>query len=205
MNVAYSNSRFILKALLNTFFGFEVEGVENLPEKGPFIVASNHVSYVDPVVVGVACNTSQLTFMAKRELFDMPILGPWIKSVGCIPVERDSGSSGPLKKAMRKLKGGGSIGIFPEGRRSPDGSLKKSEPGIGLLAAKSGVPIVPIYVFGTAKVMPKGRKFPKPHTIKARIGKIVDIGESAGSSGKREAYELIGEKVIDAIAALKDE
>ncbi len=205
MNVAYVNSRLILKAILNAFFGLEIEGAENLPEKGPFIVASNHVSHVDPVVVGVACKTSQLTFMAKKELFDIPIVGPWVKAVGCIPVERDSGSYGSLKKAVKMLKEGGSIGIFPEGRRSPDGTLKKPHPGIGLLAVKSGAPIVPIYVSGTAKVMPKGQKLPKPHKIKARIGKIINISDGAGASGKREAYESIGEKVIGAIAALKNE
>ncbi len=205
MNGAYANSRIILKTLLNAFFSLEIEGAENLPKKGPFIVASNHVSHVDPIVVGVACNTSQIAFMAKRELFDMPILGPWIKAVGCISVERNSGSSGSLKKAVQKLKDGGAIGIFPEGRRSPDGSLKKPEPGIGLLAAKSGAPIIPIYVSGTAKVMPKGQKIPKPYKIKARIGKIVDISQRSGLSGKREAYEFIGEKAIAAIAALKNE
>jgi len=205
MNVAYANSRLILKALLNAFFSLEIEGTENLPKKGPFIVASNHVSHVDPVVVGVACNTSQLAFMAKRELFDMPIVGPWVKAVGCIPVERESGGPASLKKAVKKLKNGDAIGIFPEGRRSVDGSLKKPEPGIGLLAAKSGAPIVPMYVSGTAKVMPKGQKVPKPYKIKARIGKIVDISESSGLSGRREVYEFIGEKVINAIAALKDE
>jgi len=205
MNRAYANSRAILKILLNTLFSLEVEGAENLPEKGPFIVASNHVSHIDPVVIGVACNTTQLTFMAKKELFDMPILGPWVKAVGCIPVERNSGGSGSLKKAVQKLKGGDSIGIFPEGRRSPDGTLKKPELGIGFLASKSGAPIVPIYISGTVKAMPKGQKVPKPYKIKARIGKIVDVSRLKGLSGKREAYEVIGEKVINAIAALKDE
>ncbi|MGB2705807.1 MAG: lysophospholipid acyltransferase family protein [Candidatus Omnitrophota bacterium] len=205
MNGTYINSRRIFKVLLKAFFSFEVEGRENLPKKGPFIIVSNHTSYADPVVVGAACDTSSITFMAKKELFDMPILGPWVKAVGCIPVERDSGSSRPLKEAVQKLKEGQTISIFPEGRRSKNGSLQKSEPGIGLLALKTGTPIVPIYISGTAKAMPKGQRIPKPCKIKARIGKIVDIGDGAGFSGKREAYEFIGKKVMDAISRLKDE
>lgn len=204
MNGTYINSRAIFRRLLKTFFSFEVEGKENIPGKGPFIIVSNHTSYADPVVVGVACDTSTLSFMAKKELFKMPIIGRWVKAVGCIPVERHSGNSGPLKKALNKLKEGQAIGIFPEGTRSSNGNLQKSEPGIGLLALKSGVPVIPVYISGTSKAMPKGQKFPKPCKIKARIGKVVDISGSAGFSEKRKAYESVGEKVMHAISQLKD-
>ena len=201
----YANSRLIFKMVLNTFFGFEVMGKENLPEKGPFIVTSNHVSYADPVVVGAACDTVTLSFMAKKEVFNMPLLGAWAKAVGCIPTERKSGSSRPLKMALAKLKEGGAIGMFPEGTRSTDGTLRQPEAGIGLLALKSGAPVVPIYVSGTAKAMPKGQKFPKPCKVKARIGKAIDIGPLAELSERRKAYELLSRKVMDAISRLKDE
>lgn len=203
--MAYFISRLILKVLLKILFRFEVRGSENLPRKGPFIVASNHASLIDPAVVGVACHTMPLIFMAKRELFGVPILGPWVRAVGCIPVERDSGSFKPLKDAVQKLKEGRALGIFPEGRRSPDGRLQKAEAGIGLLALKSGAPIVPVYVSGTDKALAKEKKFITLCKVTAKIGKIISIKETTEFSERREIYEAIGEKVINVISRLKDE
>ncbi|UCD54720.1 MAG: 1-acyl-sn-glycerol-3-phosphate acyltransferase [Candidatus Omnitrophota bacterium] len=203
--MTYLISRFILKALLKILFRFESRGSENLPQKGPFIVASNHASLIDPAVVGVACGTMPLIFMAKRELFSVPILGRWVRAVGCIPVERDSGSFKPLKNAVQKLKEGKALGIFPEGRRSPDGRLQKAEAGIGLLASKSAAPIVPVYVSGTAKALARGKKFITLCKITASIGEIVDVRESAAFSEKKEIYESIGKKVMEAISHLKNE
>lgn len=203
--MAYFISRLILKVLLKILFRFEVRGSENLPRKGPFIVASNHASLIDPAVVGVACRTAPVIFMAKRELFGVPILGPWVKAVGCIPVERDSGSFKTLKNAVKKLKEGKALGIFPEGRRSPDGRLQKPEAGIGLLVSKSAAPIVPVYVSGTDKALARGKKFITLCKVTAKIGKIISIKETTEFSGRREIYESIGEKVINVISRLKDE
>ena len=204
MKGIYLLSRLFYKALLDSFFGFEVKGRENIPEKGPFIIAANHVSYADPVVVGVSCNKIPVTFMAKKELFDVPIFGAWIKAVGCIPIMRHSGDSKPLKKVMQKLKNGGALAIFPEGRRSPDGRLQKAEAGIGLIAMKTGAPIIPVYVSGTDKALPRGKKIARPCKITATIGKPVDIIESLKFSDRRKVYESVAEKAILAIAKLKD-
>ena len=203
--MAYFISRIIFKVLLKILVRFEVRGSENLPRKGPFIVASNHASIMDPAVVGVACNTMPVTFMAKRELFDVPVLGPWVRAMGCIPVRRDSGSFGPLKAAVQKLKDGGVLGIFPEGRRSPDGRLQEPQAGIGLLASKSEAPVIPVYLSGTDKALAKGKKFISPYKVTARFGKTIGIKETTGISERRKFYESIGEKVMNAIARLKDE
>ena len=199
----YFLSRLFYKALLKTVFGLEVRGQGNLPKKGPFIIVSNHVSYADPAVVGVACNTSSVAFMAKRELFEIPVFGSWVKAVGCIPIERYSGSPAPLKKAVKKLKEGGVLGMFPEGTRSPDGSFRKAQPGIGIIALKSGAPVVPFYIEGAREALPVGKKWPVPHKIRATIGKPVDIPESLKLGEKRKVYESIGEKVMEAISRLK--
>jgi len=203
--MTYFISRIIFKVILKILFRFEVKGNENLPHKGPFIIASNHASIMDPAVVGVACHIMPVTFMAKRELFDDRVLGSWVRAVGCIPVERDSGSFKPLKVAVQKLKKGKVLGIFPEGKRSLDGRLQEPQAGIGLLASKSGAPIVPVYVSGTGKGLAKGKKFKTPCKVTAHIGKIVDIRESTAFPGKKEIYESIGGKVMNAISRLKDE
>ena len=199
----YFLSRLFYKALLKTVFGLEIIGKGNLPKKGPYIIVSNHVSYADPAVVGVACNTSFVTFMAKRELFEVPVFGSWVKAVGCIPIERYSGSPAPLKKAVKKLKAGGVLGMFPEGTRSPDGSFRKAQPGIGIIVLKSGAPVIPCYIEGSREALPVGKKWPVPHKIRATIGKPVDIPESLALGEKRKVYESVGEKVMEAISRLK--
>ncbi|NQU94960.1 MAG: 1-acyl-sn-glycerol-3-phosphate acyltransferase [Candidatus Omnitrophica bacterium] len=199
----YYISCFIFEVLLKILCRLEVKGRENLPKKGPFIVASNHASFADPAVMGAACNTTRISFMAKRELFERPIFGAWCKAVGCIPVERRSGSSGALKKAIQILKRGQVLGIFPEGTRSLDGKLQKAEPGIGLLVAKAGVPVIPVYLSGTAGALPRGARVPRLHKVTAKIGKKIDLNEILQIHEKKKMYGAIGEKVMDAISRLK--
>ncbi|MBL7155773.1 MAG: 1-acyl-sn-glycerol-3-phosphate acyltransferase [Candidatus Omnitrophica bacterium] len=201
--MTYFISRLIIKALLKILLKFEVTGRENLPKKGPFIMASNHASYIDPALVGVACNTAKISFMAKRELFERPFLGAWCKAVGCIPVERKTGAFQPLKEAIGKLVNGASVGIFPEGTRSKTGELQKAESGIGLIAYKAKAPIIPIYISGTEKALPRGQRRLRLCKVKAKIGKAVDISEAVKLSDKRELYAAIGSKVMESIASLK--
>ena len=204
-SVIYFVSYLIYKAILKGFFGFEVKGAENVPEKGPFIIASNHVSYADPTVIAVTCNTAQIFFIAKHELFNIPVFGLWVRAVGSIKIERNSHSSEPLRKAVNRLREGRALGMFPEGRRSTDGNLQKAQPGMGFIAAKSGAPVIPVYISGTDKVLPKGRRWVRFGKITAKVGKPVDLQETLGIPEKRKAYEAIGEKVMGAIARLKDE
>lgn len=176
-----------------------------MPQKGPFILASNHISYADPAVVGVACSALPVSFMAKKELFNNTLAGRWIKAMGCIPTDRASGSFEPLKKAVRQLKKGEVVALFPEGTRSLDGKLGKAEAGIGLIAIKSGVNIIPIYVSGTDKVLPRGQKHITPNKVRAKIGRPVNIEECKNISDKRKSYECVGEKVMEAIRRLRDD
>ncbi|MBN1353419.1 MAG: 1-acyl-sn-glycerol-3-phosphate acyltransferase [Candidatus Omnitrophica bacterium] len=201
----YFISRTIFWISLVTLCRIKITGKENFPESGAFIVASNHTSFADPPVMGVACSRAPLVFMAKKELFEVPVFGLWFKAMGCIPVDRRSGSFRPLKNALQKLKNGKPLGIFPEGTRSADGKLKKAELGIGFLAAKSKAPIIPMYISGTDKVLPKGHKFIKPHKVIVKIGKRLEIGDNAALSGdKDKIYASIGETVMRAIESLKN-
>ena len=194
--MVYFVSRIAYKIILKLFFNLEVQNAENIPEKGPFIMAGNHVSNADPVVMAVACRTKRLRFLAKRELFDRPFMGAWCRACGCIPIERYSGSSAPLKKSLSVLKNGKALGVFPEGTRSRDGKLHKAEPGVGIIAAKSRVPIVPIYISGTDKVLPIGAKFPVPNDIKVhtrnrRAGDLPLVGAVSRRRWFRERRLLL--------------
>jgi len=203
--MVYFISRIIYKIILKLFFKFEVKGRENVPEKGPFIVVANHVSYVDPAVMGVACHTVPVTFLAKEEVLKTFILGAWSRAVGCIFINRSSGGIGSLKKVLEKLNKNGAVGIFPEGTRSVDGNLGKAEPGVGIIAAKSGAPLIPMYIFGTREMLPIGSKFFKPSRVAAKVGRPVDISEKSAFPRKRDYYRFIGERAMEAILQLKHE
>ena len=201
----YFISRLTYGIILKLFFSLKVQDRENIPKKGPFILVGNHVSNADPVVMAVACRTMRLRFLAKRELFDRPFMGAWCRACGCIPIERYSGSSAPLKKSLNALKNGKALGVFPEGTRSRDGKLQKAQPGVGIIAAKSRVPIIPVYISGTDKALPIGGKFPRPHPIKVKVGKALDINGARSIANRRKSYESIGERIMEAIGRLKHE
>ncbi|MFH1593432.1 MAG: lysophospholipid acyltransferase family protein [Candidatus Omnitrophota bacterium] len=199
----YTLSRIIFTIILKVLTRLEIYGIENIPMSGPFILASNHASNADPAVLGVLSPKTHIIFMAKRELFDIPVFGAWFRAMDCVPIERYSARFGPLKKSVRKLQEGKALGIFPEGTRSTDGKFKKAQPGIGFIAHMSGAPIIPVYISGTDRVLPRGRKFIRLSKVKAKVGHAVDISESAKMRDKRKRYQSIGEDVMRSILQLK--
>jgi 1-acyl-sn-glycerol-3-phosphate acyltransferase len=145
----YDVAHFSVEVLLRVVWRFRVRGVENVPLHGPLIVACNHVSYLDPPALGCAM-PRPVSYMAKHELFEIPILGPVITGLHAFPVDRSRGDAAAIKRAVAALKGGAALGIFPEGTRNKDGTVKP-QPGIALLHYLSGAPILPAYVGGTAR------------------------------------------------------
>lgn len=135
-----------------------VISLDRVPVSRPFIMAVNHCSNLDPVVVGAAF-PDRLRYLAKVELFQGSRLFAWLlRRLGAIPVSRDSSQSagGALKTFLQLLQDGESVLLFPEGARSIDGKIKPLEGGVALLALKTGVPVIPVYVSGTFEAMPVG-------------------------------------------------
>ena len=152
----YRFSRFVLLIFLKLFFKFKVEGVRHVPKKGGFILVCNHVSYLDPAVLGVAC-PRPVSFMARDTLYHNRLLGLWMKLVNVIPVKRDSADFSAIKKGLRVVQKGKGLAIFPEGtRRIPEKAFINPEPGAGFLADKGRVPVIPAFVSGTYEALPKG-------------------------------------------------
>ncbi len=147
MTPFYRVARGICKVVCIVLWRFRAVGVENVPRSGPIIVACNHISYLDPVALGVG-SPRMLTYLAKKQLFDIPILGPVIRGCGAYPLDRDAGGVAALRAALRVLEAGRCIGIFPEGTRNVTGTADEKG-GAALLAALSGAAVVPAAVVGT--------------------------------------------------------
>ena len=141
------------------FHRFEITGIENIPISGPFILASNHLSFLDPPVVGCKVNRN-LHYFARSSLFVGP-LGFLIRRLNSIPVNRDQLDFKTLKTTLKVLKDGHPLLVFPEGTRSLDGKTSSGKKGIGLLVKKSKCPVYPVRIRGTFEILGKGKIFPR--------------------------------------------
>ena len=156
--------RTVFLIILKIFFRLRVEGLENLPQKTNFIIVANHLSFMDPIVVGVAI-PQKVHWITHRLLFKIPILRLFFYLTACIP----SGNSS--SKAAELLFQNKNVGMFPEGAISRSGELLDFKRGSAMLAMKTGRPVVPCAVLGTFKALPFGRMFPKFVKIKVKVGK----------------------------------
>ena len=157
--------------ILLRFFsgGIKIIDRKKVPMEGPVILAPNHVSFFDPPVV--ACSSPRaLTFMAKEELFKPPVFGPLIRSVNAHPLKRGAGDTSAIKLALEKLAEGHCLIMFPEGTRGDGKTLGEMQSGVAMLAKRSGALVVPVGVFGTHRILPKGKKWPRFSRIRVAFG-----------------------------------
>ncbi len=155
----YYVARAICWLLLKIFWRMEVIGIDNIPEKGGLILASNHVSYLDPVVLGTSIKR-KIYFIAKKEVFNNIFSSFILRNLNAFPVNRENIDIFAFKKAISILKEGEVLGIFPEGTRSSNGELQELKLGVLKIAKKAGVPILPVGITGTHKIYPQGKKLP---------------------------------------------
>lgn len=168
--LVYSVIYYGARAFMHTFGRLDVYGLENIPKCG-CLIASNHVSFIDPPLIG-CCIPKEMFFLARKTLNDNPILGRVLPHCNVIPVDRDGGSDvAAFKKMFKVLREGHSILLFPEGTRSKDGKFGKAQGGAGLIACKARVPVVPVRLFGTNEVLQRGTFLPKRAEMKVCFGK----------------------------------
>jgi 1-acyl-sn-glycerol-3-phosphate acyltransferase len=191
----------ISKVVAKLGFRLRIYGRENLIEDGPAILASNHASYLDPPLVGVSCR-KDVYFLARKSLFERPVIGPLIAQLNTVPVDRDRGDVGAVRAMIKLLKSGNRVLVFPEGTRSKDGNLQPARAGVGLLIAKSLAPVVPVRVFGSYAALPRsgGIRF-VPITVV--IGKPLFFTKQDLGTDERAAYQVLSDRVMAAIAALQ--
>ena len=208
MNPSYFIAWCSFRLLYATYFRWRVYHSERVPLTGPVILASNHLSFLDPPLIGCGLPRG-INYMARKTLFRYPGIGALLRSWNAVPVDRDGGSASGLKEILDRLKRGGAIIMFPEGTRSLDGKLQAARSGIGLAIIKSTAPVVPVRVFGTFEAYGKGITIPRPHRIAVKYGEPMAFAvartEAQNCSKERlkKIYQEVADELMAAIARLQ--
>jgi 1-acyl-sn-glycerol-3-phosphate acyltransferase len=197
----------ILKPLLRGIYRIRVEGLENVPARGPAIIAANHVSFLDSFFIPLVVPRRRVTYLAKADYFKSWKTSWFFKMVGQIPMDRSGGSKSQaaLDTALSVLKEGKLLGIYPEGTRSPDGYLYRGRTGVARLALTAGVPVIPVGLVGTAEVMPKDAKMPRlsgRQTVRVKYGQPLEFTRYAGRERDRMVLRSATDEIMYEIMQL---
>jgi 1-acyl-sn-glycerol-3-phosphate acyltransferase len=201
-------SRVLAGPFLHTIWRPKVTGAEHVPASGGAILAANHQSVVDSIFLPLMLDRP-VTFSAKAEYFTAsgPMARVWayyLRATNQLQMDRDGprAAQDTLEAALTLLQQGQLFGIYPEGTRSPDGRLYRGRPGVGWLALKSGLPVIPVALSGTRKVLPPGRMIPRPGRIGVTIGKPVALAPELFDAPPGKARRQIADQVMAAIQEL---
>jgi 1-acyl-sn-glycerol-3-phosphate acyltransferase len=207
-DVVYLISRLILRPLFLLVFRPHVVGRENVPTTGPFIIASNHLSFIDSIAIPTVA-PRKVHYLAKAEYFTGTGIAGWFSralfsALGALPVEREThrAAQEALDTALGVLKDGEGFGIYPEGTRSRDGRLARGKTGVAWLALTADCPVVPVAVQGTDKVQPVGARWPRLHRISVTFGEPLTFSEFAGQAGKGRPRREVTDRIMNAIHEL---
>lgn len=196
--------RAFLLAILRLTIGLKIRGTENMPKSGGVLIVANHLHNADPLVIAVACPRS-LHYMAKRELFDVPVLGRMLRYGGSFPIDRGHPDRWAIRRSEETLRQGIVLGMFPEGTRSTTGSMKKALAGAGLIGLRGNAPIVPVAVMGTEHLPFNGTR-PRVAGERRLRGSTVIFGAPfelpREIDGKRLSAEEASEFMMRRVAAL---
>jgi 1-acyl-sn-glycerol-3-phosphate acyltransferase len=193
--------------LLRTLFRPRLEGVENIPKHGPVILASNHLSFIDSVILPLVIKR-RIYFLAASTYFEGRGLGKWavarfLRATGMIPIDRSGGkaSEASLKAGMSVLTKGHVLGIYPEGARSRDGRAHRGRTGVARMALESGAPVVPVAMIDTDKVMSEGNGV-KIQRIGISFGAPLDFSEFADQKPDHAILRIMTDRIMDAVVAM---
>ena len=205
-SIIYKFFRDLSYYIVRLYGRIEFHGLENVPGEGSCILASNHPSFIDPPLLGGAMRFRRraVRFLARDTLFK-GVLGWILRNVHVIPLDPGKGSVSSMRKAITIMQEGGVVGIFPEGTRSLDGKMHPAKGGIGFLMSKAQVPIVPVYIDGAYRAMPKDARWVRRHRIRLYFGKPIPPEAFETRDLPRETYAAIGEQVMKEIARLRPE
>ena len=202
MTIVYNIFYNLAKLLARMIFSMRIIHPERMVESGPLLIAVNHSSFFDPPLAGI-CSRRGVYYLARKTLLKWPFFGPLFPAMNVIPVERDGNDMSALREVIKKVKDGNAVLLFPEGTRSIDGNLQPTRAGIGLVIAKTGAPVLPMRIFGAYEAFPKNARRFQLSQITVVIGEPIHFTEQEISNTSRETYQLLSNRVMDAIGALK--
>ncbi len=187
--------RYTVWGIYKLFYNFHIEGIENIPQDRPLVMASNHRSYADPVILTMPMKRP-LTYMAKEELFKNKLFGWFITKLGAFPVKRGAGDMQVIDDSIAILNSGRNLVIFPEGTRSKDGKVGKGKTGVALIAAKSGADVIP------CGIIFEGEKLKFRSKLILRFGKVIPAEEIAVEDASPKALKGVKKRIMSAITEL---
>lgn len=197
--------------LLRGIFRPWVSGAENIPSHGAVILASNHLSFIDSVFLPLVIERN-MVFLAKSEYFTGKGLKGWLTKMffigtGMLPIDRSGGkaSEASLNTGLRVLAEGNILGIYPEGTRSPDGKMYRGRTGVARMILEAGVPVVPVAMIDTEKVMPIGSKWPKLRRLGIIFGEPLDFSRFEGMEGDRFILRAVTDEIMYELAGLSQQ
>jgi len=188
----YKSCKLVIKPVLKVLYGLRIINKENIPAEGGCIIYANHTSYLDPIVIGAMLDRP-INFMAKEELFRIPIIGSIIKLWGAFPVRRNTADITAIRQALNVIKRGEIFGIFPEGTRNKEGRVTVLQPGAALIALKANVPAIPIFIeqyklFGPTNIY---------------VGKPLNLSQYAKERADANKLEEVSDMMYEALFRLK--
>lgn len=204
----YLVARFVLRPLFLLIFRPHVTGRENVPPSGAFILASNHLSFVDSIVIPLMA-PRRVAYLAKAEYFTTPGIAGWFTRVlfsalGALPIQRQThrAAQAALDTAMTVLDAGDGFGIYPEGTRTRDGRLARGKTGVAWLALTADCPVVPVGVVGTDRVQPVGARYWRPHRFRVTFGTPLTFPEHRAKAGSNRSRRAVTDEIMTAVAEL---
>lgn len=182
----YKVLRVIVMIVFYIIFRIKIEGRENIPKKGRLIIAANHISFLDPVILSF-CTKRPINFMGKQELFESKLANWFFRKLNAFPVNREGTDLTAVKHSLKLLENEKVLGIFPEGTRVKEFNIENAKSGVGLLALKTKTPIIPVYIDGNYKLFGK---------IKVNIGKPILYNDIIEGRPKKSDYDLVGKDIL---------
>jgi len=206
--LSYRFARFTFGMFFRIWFRWKVLHRERVPAKGGVILASNHVSYLDPVYV-VSALERMVVGLARESAFNVPLGGRILRSWRVIPVDQ-SGTGRGLKTFLSRLRSGDAVVMYPEGTRSPTGQIRAPQPGIGLIIIKSTAPVVPIKLFGAYEAYARHHWLPRPYQLQIKFGEPLDFADLRAEAKQtkdkdrlKEIYKQAATDLLHAIAQIE--
>jgi len=206
--LSYRFTRFTFSIFFRIWFRWKVLHRERVPAEGGVILASNHVSYMDPVYV-VSALERMVVGLARESAFNVPLGGRILRSWRVIPVDQ-SGTGRGLKTFLSRLRSGDAVVMYPEGTRSPTGQIRAPQPGIGLIIIKSTAPVVPIKLFGAYEAYARHHWLPRPYQVQIKFGEPLDFADLRAEAKQtkdkdrlKEIYKQAATDLLHAIAQIE--